>query len=72
MKVFLAGTQTLEYDENEVKKIPYILESYYTLTNKNTIARIKKLPKENFLLDSGAFTFMNNFKGKVNWQEYIK
>lgn len=48
---------------------PYILESFYYV-NEDTE---KLLPFfGDFLLDSGAFTFMQNSKVKVDWVEYIK
>lgn len=68
MKVCLAGTKCLKKNIDLYKKIPNILESFYTI--KEWQLPIIKQSKY-FLLDSGAFTFMNNFKGKVNWQEYI-
>ena len=72
MKVFLASTSSREsMGESELNKIPYILESFFTIKNKKTLNRIIKINKENFLLDSGAFTFMNSYKGKVDWNKYI-
>lgn len=68
MKVFLAGTYSRPYIFDNEKPL-YVLESFYYFEDWQ-----KKLIKEckMFLLDSGAFTFMNNFKGKVNWDEYIE
>lgn len=57
--------------ESELNKIPYILESFFTIKNEKTLNRIIKINKENFLLDSGAFTFMNSYRGKVDWNKYI-
>ena len=71
MKVFLASTSSREQMGEQLLKIPYILESFYTVNNKNTLKRIEQYDNEHFLLDSGAFTFMNNFNGTVNWKEYI-
>lgn len=71
MKVFLAATSTRECLGKELLAIPYLLESFYTINNEKTLERVIKHPRENFLLDSGAFTFMNNFKGKINWDEYV-
>lgn len=56
--------------ESELNKIPYILESFYTIKNERTLNRIKNINKKKFLLDSGAFTFMNGHKGKVDWNKY--
>lgn len=41
--------------ESELNKIPYILESFYTIKNERTLNRIKNINKKKFLLDSGAF-----------------
>lgn len=68
MKVFLASTSDKQFCIEEIKKIDYILESFYYFQEWQ-LPIIKKCKM--FLLDSGAFTFMNNFKGSVNWQEYI-
>ena len=69
MKVCLAGTSCLKNNKEEYNKIPFLLESFYTIKEWQ-IYYINK--SKLFLLDSGAFTFMNNFKGKVNWDEYIE
>lgn len=48
---------------------PYILESFYYADSDTE----RLLPLfGDFLLDSGAFTFMMNSKVKVDWQEYIE
>ncbi len=45
------------------------LESFYYILKEG---RGELIPKyDNFLLDSGAFTFMNKNKGNVNWDNYI-
>ena len=44
------------------------LESFYYIEEEKEY--IHKY--DNFLLDSGAFTFMSSSKGGVNWDEYIK
>lgn len=49
--------------------LPYILESFY-YADADT-ERLIPYMKE-FLLDSGAFTFMQNVKTKVNWEEYLE
>lgn len=71
MKIFLASTSSRESMGNVLLDIPYILESFYTIRNEKTLKRILKYNKENFLLDSGAFTFMNNQKGKINFEKYL-
>lgn len=68
MRLFLACTSDKQYCIQEVKEIDYILESFYYLQEWQ-IPIIKKCKM--FLLDSGAFTFMNSNKGKINWDEYL-
>lgn len=68
MKVCLAATSDKKFCLEEIKKIKYVLESFYYIQEWQ-IPIIKKT--DLFLLDSGAFTFMNNFKGEVNWKDYI-
>ena len=47
----------------------YILESFYYMTDELE----KLIPlMDGFLLDSGAFTFMQNTKTKIDWINYIK
>lgn len=67
MKICLAGT-TIDKDMVLANCPPFILESFYYFKEwqKELILKSKF-----FILDSGAFTFMNNFKGKVNWKDYI-
>lgn len=49
---------------------PYILESFY-YTDEDTERLLPYFG--DFLLDSGAFTFMQgNHSGKINWEEYIE
>lgn len=46
-----------------------ILESFYYVDDWI----IKLIPKlKNFMLDSGAFTFMMSHKGDVDWNQYLK
>lgn len=67
MKVFLAGTSTRSFISN-IADSKYLLESFYTIKEWQ-IPFIKKC--EMFLLDSGAFTFMNSQKGNVDFNEYL-
>lgn len=71
MKVFLAGTSSF-YNLVCDKKIPYLLESFYYIKDWQ-LEYIKSC--EDFLLDSGAFTFIssgaiNDLDGYLN--SYIK
>lgn len=49
--------------------LPYILESFY-YADADTERLIPYM--KDFLLDSGAFTFMQNSSSHVNWDEYIE
>jgi hypothetical protein len=51
---------------------PYILESFYYLKNLHEWMLDLRPFFKNFLLDSGAFTFMNGSAGKCNWDEYTE
>lgn len=65
MKLFLASTAQKPYLQTELKNVKYILESFYYIKDWQ-IPFINGC--ESFLLDSGAFTFM---QGKnVNWDDY--
>lgn len=73
MKVFLAGNglwQTREIYGSLIEKYhPYRLESFYYAN-----AELERLIPmyADFLLDSGAFTFMSNAHRKCDWDDYIK
>ena len=79
MKVYLAGENG---EKNIIENHIYdstiklgdlnILETYYYLRNNVDITRL--IPYFNsFLLDSGAFTFMQgNHGGKIDWDKYIE
>lgn len=76
MKMYLAGTMygnqsnaIINLNIDLSKHRPYILESFYYADEVTE----KLIPYfGEFLLDSGAFTFMqNSHKGKIDWQAYI-
>lgn len=68
MKVFLAATSDKSFLK-DVYAVDYLLESFYYF--KEWQLKLIKNCKM-FLLDSGAFTFMNNTKkGNINWKKYI-
>lgn len=75
MKIFLAGTNSRSYvhkdsDPDPDQYKPYILESYYYISDW-MIPYIRNSWR--FLLDSGAFTFMQNSnREKVDWNEYLE
>ena len=67
MKLFIAGTNS---NSKLVLDNPpkYVLESFYYIKEWQ-LQLIKKC--DMFLLDSGAFTFMNSTKKQVDWKSYI-
>ena len=69
MKIFLAGTYSEEKYGETLQKCKYILESYYYIKPWQ-IELAKEC--EMFLLDSGAFTFMQNSKAHTDWNEYLE
>lgn len=73
MKIYLAGVAPWRdgggYDKVIAESKPYILESFY-YSNADTERLLPYFG--DFLLDSGAFTFMSNCKNNVNWNEYIE
>lgn len=72
MKLFLAesgGLWEAYFDEKDFSHV-YILQSYYyadDFTEKYIIPNAS-----DFMLDSGAFTFMQDAKTRVNWDKYIE
>lgn len=74
MKIYLAGVAPWRsegvYDETIKNHRPFILESFY-YTDADTERLLPYFG--DFLLDSGAFTFMQgNHNGSINWDEYIE
>ena len=73
MKLYLAGVAPYRnegiYDDILKTHRPYILESFF-YADQDTERLIPYFG--DFLLDSGAFTFMQGTKGAVNWDEYIE
>lgn len=70
--LYLAGVQgkAKSFATEETQLIDLsILESFY-YADEWTEWAIPRL--KNFMLDSGAFTFMTSHKGKVDWNEYLK
>lgn len=65
MKVYLAGLTTL--DKTLINKSKYKLESFYYIKEN-----MYDFIDDNFLLDSGAFTFLNSKKNNnIDWDKYI-
>ncbi len=70
MKIFLAGISNAKFLEETLNQVPYILESFYYIKEWQ-LPLIKNAKM--FLLDSGAFTFMNSEKDKkIDWDAYIE
>lgn len=69
MKLCIAGSSAITAPNRDMfNEDSILLESFYYI-DQWQIPIIQKC--KFFLLDSGAFTFMNGSKGKVNWKEYI-
>lgn len=71
MKIFLAGVAPWResglYDDTIKREHPYILESFYYVDDHT----VRLLPEYgDFLLDSGAFTFMEGGAPEP-WEQYI-
>lgn len=74
MKLFLAGNGKGSYVSDTMEQYkPFILESFhYLMTNEKYFMANKDFFGD-FLLDSGAFTYMNTKSGEgVDWVDYIK
>lgn len=73
LKVFLAEIAPWRneglYDATIKEHRPYILESFY-YCNADTERLMPYFG--DFLLDSGAFTFMQGKVGSLNWDEYVE
>lgn len=68
MKLCLAGTYSREFLKDDICKSRFLLESFWYF-DPWQIPLLKTT--ELFLIDSGAFTFMNTVKGEVDWDEYL-
>ena len=71
MNVFLVGEQTCKNGKDANWKGLFILESYYYLRNNKEFTRLIQSYGK-LLLDSGAFTFMQECKNNVDWDAYIE
>ena len=74
MKVHLAGVMPWRsegiYDPIIAEHKPYILESFYYVNEITT----RQIPNfGSFMLDSGAFTFLQNRQsGNILWEDYVE
>lgn len=67
MKIFLAALSDKPFID--IEKSQYVLESYYYIKDWQ-IPYIHKWKE--FLLDSGAFTFMSKVNKTVDWDKYVE
>ncbi|MFA6865761.1 MAG: hypothetical protein WCS04_08195 [Sphaerochaetaceae bacterium] len=76
MKIYLAGDGSDIKYKFQKQYTPYILDSFYLFNKgdgRRKIQYVEDWDRDRFLLDSGAFTFMNgSHKGKVDFTEYNK
>lgn len=66
MKVYLAAPNNSNHCAEALGDSLFVLESfvYFQEWERNLI-------NDDFLIDSGAFTFISKNKGGVNWEEYV-
>lgn len=66
MRLFLAGTYAKQYEQVRASSA-YCLDSFFEVKQgaSSDCGRFK-----DYILDSGAFTFMNSGK-KVDWDQYV-
>ena len=68
MKVCLAATSTRKYLEKILPKARFLLESFFYFQDwQKDLIKTSEL----FLIDSGAYTFMQSSKKAVDWNEYL-
>lgn len=69
MIVYLAGFKTIEKDWKKPTEDIYLLSSFWEHKNGKYGNYVTQ---DKHILDSGAFTFLNNKKGKtINWEQYV-
>lgn len=74
MKIYLAGSmlQLIKLINFDKEKCPvYLLQTFYDMKRMQSCDVLRTIDScKDFLLDSGAFTFMNSGK-KVHWKTYV-
>lgn len=71
MKIFLAGNNAYTLAKTNNAKAPFLLQTFYDLRNKKEEElKIVLNSCDDFILDSGAFTFMNSGK-QVDLKTYV-
>ena len=71
MKMYLAGNDGYRKERLFIDNKISILESFFYLEKQPWMFPYIEDGQWDFLLDSGAFTFMVDQKTSVNWDEYI-
>jgi len=71
MKIHLAGNDGYRKDGLFCTRQISILESFFYLEKQDWMFPYIQNEHWDFLLDSGAFTFMSDKKTAVNWDEYV-
>jgi hypothetical protein len=79
MKIYLAALEC-KLDNTQIMKQIYsnpgtisVLGSFFGIMHRNPKKYITLLPYfKDFMLDSGAFSFMNSKSNVINWDEYIE
>lgn len=73
MELYLSGS----FDNHNIKNLEeyevlFLLQTFYEMRDwtEEKVNKIIRLPKYDFMLDSGAFTFMNSGK-QVKWKKYV-
>lgn len=73
MELYLSGSLSEHNIKSfEEHSILFLLQTFYEMRTwtADKVKRIVGLPRRGFMLDSGAFTFMNSGK-QVNWKQYV-
>ena len=72
MKIYFASIEGRTEQVERAGGVDYALTSFFYLRGKpaSRVNELKRLVNKTWLIDSGAFTFMNS-GGEVNWNKYI-
>lgn len=69
MRIFLAGSGHANTWLNKNFTNFYRLESYHNISNQE---RKRVNEYKDFILDSGAFTYLNGADGNIDWDRYVE
>ena len=75
MRIFLAGVyeqNAHKWFEPEMLKTACVLGSYFYLNNRSFKDKYDPTAVRDFILDSGAFTYIHAAGNNVNWKEYAR